>query len=587
MKKLNKFAFMSAIALGAVGFTACSSDDDITSGQNPTFDGETVKTQFTINVPAGRSTRLAQDVVQGQATPVFRGMDNINMFAFDETSGSGVADIQPTTNPAEVYNDMGSILNNELMETSNAKVYYDIAIPTGVNRFLFYGEATPAAGATNETNGVLKATYPNATTGTVGDIKFELQQIATGANTTTEGTLLTALNNVAGVENWSTTSNTALKNLYLSYLNLKAGSANSIRKALSMLKEGVTAVTEENVAALKSAIILAIEAEIGTDGNGGNLASLIYPRDLGLPDGAVQIEWDTNTSKFKYSQNSGNVWGASQAAVTDYVYPAALYYWANSTIKVSNETESDKYTGTWDNILNTLYTDGSTVEETTRSVAMEKQINYGVARFDLSAYLNGSTLKDNVSEDVDVTTGEGGMQLVGILVGGQKNVTYDFSTPVTGAEEKSIYDRAITQVNLSESENTNVIAQTLVLETAAAAQAGEGKVRFALELQNNTGKDFVGYDGTVPAGGRFYLIGELEPDLTLSSAEEQDEKGTYKNGMDGKVFKQDFTTTAKVKISSLAHAYNTIPDLRSPKLELGLSVNLDWQSGLVDEVEID
>ena len=338
---------------------------------------------------------------------------------------------------------------------------------------------------------------------------------------------------------------------------------------------------------VKLAIISAIEAEIGADGNGGNLASLIYPRDLGLPDGAVQIEWDTNTSKFKYSQNSGNVWGASQAAVTDYVYPAALYYWANSTIKVSNETESDKYTGTWDNILNTLYTDGSTVKETTRSVAMEKQINYGVARFDLSAYLNGSTLKDNVSEDVDVTTGEGGMQLVGILVGGQKNVTYDFSTPVTGAGEKSIYDRAITQVNLSESENTNVIAQTLVLETAAAAQAGEGKVRFALELQNNTGKDFVGYDGTVPAGGRFYLIGELEPDLTLSSADEQDEKGTYKNGMDGKVFKQDFTTTAKVKISSLAHAYNTIPDLRSPKLELGLSVNLKWQTGLVDEVEID
>ena len=229
-------------------------------------------------------------------------------------------------------------------------------------------------------------------------------------------------------------------------------------------------------------------------------------------------------------------------------------------------------------MLDNLYTDGTTVVETTRSVAMVDEINYGVARLDLSAWFNAQsgTVKDNISADVDVTTDAGGMQLVGLLVGGQKNVQYDFSTPVDDAVEQSIYDKSITPVNLSESQNSNIIARTLVLETAAASESVTGKVRFALELQNNTGNAFVGHDGTVPAGGRFYLVGELEP-----STEE-----TYKN-MDGKVFKQDFTTTAKVTISSLAHAYNCIPDLKEPKLELGLSVNLDWQKGLVDNVTID
>ena len=72
------------------------------------------------------------------------------------------------------------------------------------------------------------------------------------------------------------------------------------------------------------------------------------------------------------------------------------------------------------------------------------------------------------------------------------------------------------------------------------------------------------------------MVGELEP--SFDSADD---------AMEHKVFKQDYTTTAKVSINSLAHAYNCIPDLRSPKLELGLSVDLDWEKGLVDEVVIE
>ena len=111
------------------------------------------------------------------------------------------------------------------------------------------------------------------------------------------------------------------------------------------------------------------------------------------------------------------------------------------------------------------------------------------------------------------------------------------------------------------------MAQTLALATAA----GE-KVRFAIELTNNTDVAFTGVDGIVPAGARFYLVGELEPQTGVAN---------------NRVFAQAYNTKANVTINSLAHAYNCIPDLKNPKLELGLSVNLKWTAGLVDDVTID
>lgn len=565
MKKFyaKNFAYgAAALLVGAVGLTGCSSDDELTN-VNPTYDGESVKTQFTINVPVkSPSTRLADDIVQTGGLTDFRGMNNIHMFAFSKTNQGAVADVTGTDTPTEVYGAMGSILNNELQTNTNAKVYYDINIPVGVNRFLFYGEATRAEGAKDADNGRLDATYPTTKSNPLSTTKFELVSIAEQGNTETEGTLLKALNDVAKVSGWSTS--TELRNFYLSFIQLKAGSANSIREALTMLKEGLNSVTPSTEGDLKGDIIDAIDNSLGT------ITSLTYPRDLGLPDGAVQIGWNSSENEFEYSTSSNNVWGGmvTAAKIPDYVYPAALYYWTNSTIKVSDDTQSDNYATNWNTCLG-LYQDGNTVKASTRSVALEKQINYGVARFDLAAWFNGTTVKDNVSNDVAVTEANG-MKIVGLLVGGQKNVKYDFSTPVDDTE-RSIYDQSITSVVLPDSKNENIIARTLVLETEPNTTK-----RFAIELENNTGKSFVGNDGTVPAGGRFYLVGELEPSTDP----------TYVN-MDQKVFKQDFTTTAKVTISSLAHAYNCIPDLKSPKLELGLSVDLDWQSGLVDDVTIE
>ena len=125
MNKFNRFALMSAIALtGAAGFTACSSEDEL-ANTNPTFDGESVKTQFTINVPAAsKSTRLGSGIVQ-QNPADFRGMDNINMFAFKTTEQGDTASVVTTFNtPEKAYLGMGGITQDGLQSGTNSKVYW-------------------------------------------------------------------------------------------------------------------------------------------------------------------------------------------------------------------------------------------------------------------------------------------------------------------------------------------------------------------------------------------------------------------------------------------------------------------------------
>ena len=99
--------------------------------------------------------------------------------------------------------------------------------------------------------------------------------------------------------------------------------------------------------------------------------------------------------------------------------------------------------------------------------------------------------------------------------------------------------------------------------------------RIRLATYKNTGQDFYGKDGIVPNGGKFYLVGQLNPTSK-----------TLTNVTNVSVFLKDYTTTATVKISSLQNAYNTIPDLRANEMELGLSVDLEWTTGVSYDVEI-
>lgn len=544
MKQYGKFK-LGVLLLASAGLASCSSDDTFSGSKGQS--GEPVKTQFAISVPVGKAGRLAQNIVQGQNPAVFRGMNNINLISFNAAPAAGGTG-------TEVIK-LGSILDNELEEGTNAKVYYEVQIPEKTSHFLFYGEAysaTPNA----KTDGALKATIGESVDG----IKFELQSIAPDAENDSEvATLEAALNQVAGATDGTTAWKDAtsdLKKYYEALISLKAGSATSVKLALADLKAGVEKATATGEEGLKKPISNAIEAALTS------IADCTYPQNVGLPDGAAQLKFEGGSFSYIDSKNIGNL---SYTNMDRFVYPASLYYMANTDIKTANTRLSDQYATDWETCLGLYNGGGTSVTATTQSVALVKPVKYAVGRFDVAAKFSSDNINDNVGESIAVTAGKG-ITLDGILIGGQKNADWQFA-PLASSEEYTIYDASVTSTKLGTADIADsIMAQSLALSTTAGTN-----VNFALELTNNTGNAFTGVDGIVPAGAKFYLVGKLVP----------------QEGKADKVFAQAYNTKANVTISSLAHAYNCIPDLKNPKLELGLSVNLKWTEGLVQDITID
>lgn len=583
MRNSKHFALGAAtLLLSTAGFTACSSEDTFTGGS---FSGESVKTQFAINVPAvGKSdARMGEDIVQGQSDVVFRGMSNIRLVPFKLGSDPSSVTEPLTGSESLYYNaiELGAIGSSDLTSTAKYKVYNDVELPIGVNAFLFYGEATDKDGdASDKTNGALVPSY--STQGleagkTLADVHFDLKGILVGDDyQTTQTGLLAILDGIAKTEGWKAATGT-LKPYYDSFIGMKAGSANNILLAVQDLYNAVKGDVLADENGLKAQIATKIEEYFTPSGSSvpytltyktTSLAQ--YPAGIGLPDGAVQVAW--NTDHFEYTSNVDYDGGTSMnvSGLDKYVYPASLYYWDNTSLKTSTELESGNYgANDWSTIINTLYSEWA-VTASTQSVALAKAINYAVGRLDVyAAFAAGEIYDANPSGQQPVRIPDDGFTLTGVLIGGQKNVGWNFTPLTTDNTEKTIYDAAVDAGAAGTEGVTRTSGlknRTLVLETAG--NGGE-KVNFALEFTNNSSQAFYGKDGLVPVGGKFYLVGQLNADVSHA-----------------KVFEKDHYTKATVTINSLKNAYNCIPDLRSPKLELGLSVDLTWVEGLSQDVTI-
>lgn len=624
----KKYAYcMAAMLAGVVSFSSCSNDDELIDN-GPAQSGEVVKTQFAINVPyAGGtpSTRLGQDIVQGQETPVFRGMQDIILLPFDiDQPADGVGADDELLGNAIPLDRIGA--SDLQTDHGNYKVYTDVEIPVGTTNFLLYGKALD-----NEVrdNGALIPSY-NTDDNTpiagsnVSGITFTPQAIYNSATQLTDLTaarnaLAGALTSIAAAQasglTWASVGDAspALQDYYNEFVKLKAGSAASILAALQDLYKSVgsaeiahgTPEEENQRNALKTAIQSAITSagfswDTGSETLSFNPAGALaayaeFPSgDFGLPDGSMQLTCSAGTFGYVDPSSTGSNM-LEQTAYANYVHPAALYYTVNTEIKADATTHStdgttlggaDSYTN-WEDVIDNVYASaGSAVDATTRSVALVDPIQYAVAQLELKARFNNGggtgTVNDRNGAPVPVPTA--GFPFTGLLIGDQKQVDWKFNT-TADATSYTIYDNDLYQGNSTTADSAFVKGYeefstiqpvyTLALETAGEQGEDAETVRFALELKNTSGTAFAGVDGIVPAGGTFYLIGQLSTDRTDASVD----RAT-------KVFWQDHKTTARVSISSLASAYNCIPDLREPQLELALSVDLEWQQGLVDDVEI-
>lgn len=598
MKKLNSFLLMGTVALAGLGvMSSCSSDD---LGNDPTTNpGETkaVKTQFALNIPrANGGTRMSDQ--NTQANKNFLGMEDIRMYSFNAAPAAGSTSTATFT--------LAGIASG-ISATASSKIYSDVSVPVGTTHFLFYAHAPQGTTDTEKfAKGFLTFTAPETETTATSGISAELVAVK-GTDATSPAALLDILNGVAGVTGWADADATSeLGKLYTKYTSAKAGSASSILLTLQSLYNnlggfvtGANADAKTIAKAIRTKIAESFTATTGTDGYvtlaykaTGDVSK--YPNNINLPDGAVQLTFGTD-KQFAYAKTS-NLTGIQQLDAAKICFPASIYYFQSSDIAATaKELETNQWPTTTTNWATTApwlkdasnLADGWTasVQPTTRSIAMRQNINYGVANLATTVKCGAASLEDNKGLNVTdpsefagtVSVPEAGFTVTGLLIGGQPTkVGFNFQPASNDAFDQTIYDNNLTGI-VAKKDAASAVNYTIVLPNDKGRTAtDQNTVNVAIELTNNSSVAFRGADGIIPAGGKFYLVGQLAP-----------KDHNVANVTNPAVFMSDYMTTLKLTIKSLKNAYNTIPDLRSTKLQLGLSVDLDWQTGIQFDVNID
>ena len=642
MNRINNYVLNGAIALlSTAGLVACSSSDDVTDAPvNPTYDGKSVKTQFAINIatPGSKNqTRMTSDNTQMSGSK-FLGMQNIYLFPLtlessdSPNSSTNVSSIIPLGRIDENNNDMhidGS--------AKDYKVYNDVNVAVGTNNFLFYGEGPSGTDMnSNFDKGTLTANVNGKSS--VGYINFKPVQIAAQSTySSIQDEFVSYLNGIVGASytdgttttNWNnmgdnlTGDKAVLKGAYENFIKLKAGSAVAILASVQSLYNIVKPISDKTSSDAKELANVICTKILNTDGTNIKLKESSsdptyilsydsseknyteFPETQGLPQGAMILEY-SSTFGFSYKATGANI-GATDnnINVDNIVYPACIEYFVNTPLKATNSDEI-----TWPTTASSWDSDswnswGDVVLPSTRTIALQNTINYGVSslKTTIKAVTETGLLEDNQNhfysnlENQQVAVGNG-FTVTGILIGGQPaQVEWNFLSSSDNFNN-TVFDRsmpkdenghiAVIAKNYSDDNKTSEPFYTLLLDNMLSGEnATQKDVNFAIELQNTSNTDFYGVDGVVAAGQKFYLVGKMSVSDGQSITFPADSDYRFPGKGTTRIFVQDYTTNLNVTFNSLKNAYVTIPDLRASNLQLGLSVDLTWQSGLTYNVNIE
>lgn len=562
----------SVMFAAAMVLSSCTNDEVVPSGTTPVGDRDAVKTSFSFAIPSLVSRATGSDV---QADGNFQGMKNLRLMPFSDLEGDYVGVNSVLAGLTQLTGSTIGTNTESFVQTFN-----DVAIPAGNIAFLFYGEANHAAGY----NGVLNMTPDVSVTAmTPADIAFTLENIEEGTYT---GTYSTAADLIAA---WKTNVTDALNNWIAgltdddlaaaeevreNYYLFNSASIKNLQLALQYLQNqlGTTLSTITGADAVKTSI----------DNMADELALPAYADfPANLPKGAYKLE----NGIIKFDENgpggSGIVTAASSQA---YSYPASLYYWANAFPVVYSNVPAFTQ---WSNGV--LTGNREVISPSTTQIALNKTINYGVARLDVKAAIktaDGTTIPAGTvgGQQTKVTLANHNFIVKGILVGGLPDkLDWEMHPSEGDTYSKVVYDTRLDQADYELTSATapsydgiNPFMYCLLPETAECTSGNQDDPghtpNIALEIYND-GPQFYGLNGNVvPEGGTFYLVGKLVYNNSVAEVT--------------RVLQQDYNTTVNLTISSLAKAYNTVPDLINPRLELALAVDVEWKQGIVIDVTL-
>lgn len=383
-----------------------------------------------------------------------------------------------------------------------------------------------------------------------------------------------------------------------------------------------------------------------------------FPQNVGLPYGAAIMQctpdWANQGIKDDFSYTDkipAYGMGGTYFPIANYRFPPELMYYGNSSLRVTDlevpernfPTSADAWANPerWDKTT-WKWEDNGMVKSTTRTVAMKNTINYGTALLrSVVRYADGLTaLKDNNKELhpdeednlISITDSNAGFLVTGIIIGGQADVMgWDFTRYPDSADQykemkwvetpeihgkysgltfennkfdKMIYDRVVNGYVIGQA-TTPIYSMVWDNYDATLPADAQSDVYIAVELLNQTGKDFWGELNMIRKNGVFYLVGKLDLKKAIETARKSNptaftdltrsdynyppfKPDTGETVNAPRVFMQDYVTEATLLLNETAlhHAYLTVPDLRASQVSLGLSIDLAWKPGLAFTVDM-
>jgi len=275
-----------------------------------------------------------------------------------------------------------------------------------------------------------------------------------------------------------------------------------------------------------------------------------YPTGLGLPEGAAVLRWNS-LAFVPVTEGLDGI-----APIDHFCYMPPLTWFVDTTLKTSNDHDiHTEYTQdkTWEEIVS-QYRIGTAVTKRTAAVVLDNPMQYATGMLVATVKASTPTLPDADGDDrtYGLATGHN-FPVTGIIIGSQFRQDYAFR-PLDGESEYYLYDNRISGVYLTTTESADF--RTLVLPVPT-----DTDVYFFLELRNDSNAAFTGADGVILPGSRFYLAGMLEKsdDPLLD-----------------RVFMQDYFTTVRCTVTSLANAHVSVPEMGQPQLALGVQTRLNW-----------
>lgn len=484
----------------------------------------------------------------------FRGIEQVHIVPF-HTSSEVVQPADERLGSQNVQLSHAEVGSSGLVRNNNSHFFNKAALPTGMNRVLVYGKAMDNGSLGTKQgrhlNGILN---PEGLTdpARARDITFHLEPILdqdTDEQTEITGKIdliLEQLNNLVYLI--QDTGNEGIADIFRIIKHDKMILSCCYQVFNQMRQDILTGLNrlpfDNATMELRRSIVDAVNifSDVLADAGGAD-----FPSAYGIPDGTYGFWW--NGQSFVRLINGVNISLVDPAA---YCYPPSLWYYANSSIRTSSE-KSLRYLysqeqADWNAIL-AQYTDGSSVSLSTGSVAIEDPLQYGVGLLELNL--------DTASE---ASVSAGGCKLTGIIIGDQKDLDYRFlpAEPLAANPGRYIFDNILGELKLG---TAGEPVQMLVLPTPE-----HEPVLFALEFQNQ-GSTLFCQQGEILPWCKFYLAGKLNW-----------EDANQPNGGEilKSVFSRDHKTSVEVSVKSLLNAYNTVPDLHDPQLEIGLVAEMKW-----------